>query len=81
MNESTIDGVPAMILTRWQQAMAMPSIMRWRSLSMLCGHWWCQMQLEGESPAGADNVRMLSAIAYQHGIDMQPVREDEEFSA
>ena len=71
MNQTTIDGVPALIIERWQGAHGCPSLFRWRSLAQLCSSAWMSALLNGSTPGQASNLRMLADIAYQHQLDTQ----------
>ena len=75
MHDSTIDGVPVILLQRWQAAHAVPSLLRWRSLSQLAASIWVNLDVHGSRPDHAENLRLLADIARLHQIDMQPTRE------
>lgn len=73
MNHSTIDGVPAILIERWRDAHAVPSLLRWRSLAQLCASILMVTLADGSPPEQADNIRTLAEIAHRHQLDMQPV--------
>lgn len=72
---STVDGIPAIVLARWKEACAAPTIARWRSLAQMIASIMMTASAHAPGVQLVGDLKLLSDIAYQHAIDMQPVRD------
>lgn len=73
--------LPAIITERYREAVAEPTIPRWRSLAYLCGIMADNIQDQEPESVMADDIRTLSNVAWQHCMDMQPVRDEEDYNS
>lgn len=72
--------IPEIIAERYREAVEAPDIARWRSLAYLAGFMADNiLQSEPDSVIG-DDVRTISLLAWQHALDMQPPRDEDDYN-
>lgn len=70
--------IPQIVADRYRDACASPDIARWRSLAYMAGFMADRiLDAEPDSEIG-DDVRTISELAWQHCMDMQPPRDEED---
>lgn len=69
--------IPTIVQLRWTEAVAEPSIARWRSLSQMLSSMVVTGSTHAPSSPMVDDLRTLAHVAYINALDMQPQREEE----
>lgn len=70
-------AIPSIVAARWQEALARPSIGRWRSLTQMLSSMVVNASLYTPGAPLVDDLRTLAHVAYQHQRDLQPVPVEE----
>lgn len=69
--------LPQLVAERYREACANPDIARWRSLAYLAAF---KADVE-PNPTVKDDLRTVADLAWSHCIDMEPVREPEDYNS
>lgn len=73
MNEPII--IPAIVVARWQEATAAPTIGRWHSLAQMLSTMVVNASVYTPGAPIVDDLRTLAHVAYRHQLDLQPGAE------
>ncbi len=68
-------AAPHIVRIRWKEALAQPSIPRWRSLEQMCADMYITVSLHTPESPIVGSLSTLADVAHQHMLDMQPERE------
>lgn len=69
--------IPTIVQLRWTEAVAEPSIARWKSLSQMLSSMVITGSIHAPNSPMVDDLRTLSHVAHIQALDMQPQREQE----
>lgn len=72
---TSINGIPAIVIARWQEACARPTIARWHSLAQMIASMYVNAHAAAPESPVVDDLRALGEIAHRHALDMQPALE------
>lgn len=70
MNEPI--AIPSIVSARWQEALARPSIGRWRSLAQMLSSMVVNASVYTPGSPIVDDLRTLAHVAHLHQLDLQP---------
>lgn len=74
MNEPI--AIPSIVSARWQEALARPSIGRWRSLAQMCSSMVVNASVYTPGSPIVDDLRTLAHVAHTHMLSLQPEIEE-----
>lgn len=74
MNEPI--AIPSIVSARWQEALARPTIGRWRSLAQMLASMVVNASVYTPGSPIVDDLRTLAHVAHTHMLSLQPVREE-----
>lgn len=69
-------AIPSIVAVRWQEALAKPSIGRWRSLAQMLSSMVVNASVYTPGSQIVDDLRTLAHVAHAHMLSMQPVLEE-----
>lgn len=75
MNEPI--AIPSIVSARWQEALARPSIGRWRSLAQMLSSMVVNASVYTPGSPIVDDLRTLAHVAHTHMLGLQPVQIEE----
>lgn len=75
MNEPII--IPTIVVKRWREAIAAPTIGRWHSLTQMLSSMVVNASLYAPGAPIVDDLRTLANVSHIHQLDLQPVRLEE----
>lgn len=75
MNEPI--AIPSIVSARWQEALARPSIGRWRSLAQMCSSMVVNASVYTPGSPIVDDLRTLAHVAHTHMLGLQPEQIEE----
>lgn len=70
MNEPI--AIPSIVSARWQEALARPSIGRWRSLAQMLSSMVVNASVYTPGSPIVDDLRTLAHVAHTHMLGLQP---------
>lgn len=79
MNDPII--IPTIVATRWREAIANPSIPRWRSLTQMISSMVINASLHTPGAPLVDDLRTLAHVAHAHQLELQPRMLEEACAA
>lgn len=65
-------AIPSIVSARWQEALARPSIGRWRSLAQMCSSMVVNASVYTPGSPIVDDLRTLAHVAHTHMLGLQP---------
>lgn len=74
---STPIAIPSIVSARWQEALARPSIARWRSLAQMLSSMVVNVSVYTPGSPIVDDLRTLTHVAHTHILGMQPEQIEE----
>lgn len=74
MNEPI--AIPSIVSARWQEALAQPTIGRWRSLAQMCSSMVVNASVYTPGSPIVDDLRTLAHVAHTHMLSLQPEIEE-----
>lgn len=75
MNEPII--IPSIVMARWQEALANPTIGRWHSLTQMLSSMVVNGSVYAPGSPMVDDLRTLAHVAHAHQLAMQPALIEE----
>ena len=69
-------AIPAIVSARWQEALARPSIGRWRSLAQMLASMVVNASVYTPGSPIVDDLRSLAHDAHTHMLSLQPEIEE-----
>mgnify|MGYP001097908394 CR=1 FL=1 len=69
-------AIPAIVSARWQEALARPSIGRWRSLAQMLASMVVNASVYTPGSPIVDDLRTLAHVAHTHMLSLQPEIEE-----
>ncbi len=69
--------IPSIVAARWQEAIAAPTIPRWRSLAQMLSGMVVNASVYTPGAPVVDDLRTLAHVANRHMLDLQPARIEE----
>lgn len=69
--------IPSVVSARWQEALARPSIGRWRSLAQMLASMVVNASVYTPGSPIVDDLRTLAHVAHTHMLGMQPEQIEE----
>ncbi|MBC2731355.1 hypothetical protein [Thiobacillus sp.] len=74
MNEPI--AIPSIVSARWQEALARPSIGRWRSLAQMLASMVVNASVYTPGSPIVGDLRTLAHVAHTHMLSLQPELEE-----
>lgn len=74
MNEPI--AIPSIVSARWQEALARPTIGRWRSLAQMLASMVVNASVYTPGSPIVDDLRTLAHVAHTHMLSLQPELEE-----
>ena len=72
--------IPQIVADRYREACESPDLMRWRSLAYLASFMAETIVKHEPDSVMADDLKTIAELAWQHSIDLEPVRDEEQFN-
>lgn len=68
--------IPTLLIERWQEAHAKPSMLRWKATAELALRLWAEAKEQDAHLLYLSDLATLCDLAHQHQLDCQPERID-----
>ncbi len=68
--------IPSIVAVRWQEALADPTMPRWRSLAQMLSSMVVNSSIYTPGSPVVDDLRTLAHVAHIHQLSLQPRREE-----
>lgn len=69
--------IPAIVSTRWREALATPTMSRWHSLAQMLSSMVVNASVYTPGAPIVDDLRTLAHVAHTHMLGMQPEPAEE----